>query len=99
MSWPRQTSCMRQLSSPATCATFLLQRSRRFAIEARLPDHFLTTRAAGDTALMKFVVTRQASALRGPPKTVADILQALSLWMSAFVMRVKQVFDQQQSVS
>jgi predicted nucleic acid-binding protein len=65
-----------------------------FFVEAQSPDQFLTAISDGDVALMKLVLTRQANALRNPPKTVADILQALSPHAPAFVTRMKQEFDQ-----
>lgn len=65
-----------------------------FVIEAQSPDQFLTDLAESNVALMKLALTRQANALRNPPKTVADILQALSSHTPEFVMRMKQEFDQ-----
>jgi hypothetical protein len=65
-----------------------------FGIEAQSPDQFRTDLAEGDVTLMKLVLTRQANALRNPPKTVADILQSLSSHAPEFVTRMKQEFSQ-----
>jgi hypothetical protein len=43
---------------------------------------------------MKIVLTRQVNALRNPPRSVAGILQALSLHAPEFVMQMKHEFDQ-----
>lgn len=64
-----------------------------FAIEAQSPDRFLTDLAEGDVALIRLVLIRQANALRNPPKTVADILQTLSLHAPEFVTRMRQELD------
>jgi predicted nucleic acid-binding protein len=65
-----------------------------WSIEAQSPDQFLTDLAEGNVALMKLALSRQANALRNPPKTVADILQALSLHAPEFAARMRQEFDQ-----
>jgi predicted nucleic acid-binding protein len=65
-----------------------------WSIEAQSPDQFLTDLAEGNVALMKLALSRQANALRNPPKTVADILQVLSLHAPEFAARMRQEFDQ-----
>lgn len=67
-----------------------------FGVEAQSPDQFLTSLFDLGHKRMKEVIERQARALRNPPMTVADVLDALAKEAPRFATLVRAALDKGQ---
>lgn len=83
-------SCGAQHLITTNLEDFPVQSAEPYGVEAVHPDDFLVAMLDLDAVLVLDVLQRQAADLQHPPKTIHDILQALSVNVPTFVARVRE---------